>query len=47
MRDLKSYELKQESKHNIYLQTNNLYAVFKFLSAGGFKWIDPKTFDFK
>ena len=47
MRDLKSYDLKQESKHIIYLQTNNFYTVFKFLPAGGFKWIDPKTFDFK
>ena len=37
---------KQESKHIIYLDTNNLYgyAMPKFLPARGFKWIDPKKF---
>ena len=44
---LKSYDLKQESKHIIYLDANNLhgYAMFKFLPTSGFKWIDPKKFD--
>ena len=36
----KSYGLKQESKHVIYLDANNLYGY-----ASGFKWIDPKGFD--
>ena len=41
---LKSYNLKLESKHIIYLDTNNLcgYAMSKFLSISGFKWTDPK-----
>ena len=36
---LKSYEPKQESKHIIYLDTNNLYgyAISKFLPTSGFK----------
>ena len=44
---LKSYDPKQESKHIIYLDANNLYgyAVFKFLPTSGFKWIDSKEFD--
>ena len=44
---LKSYGPKQESKHIIYLDANNLYgyAKPKFLPASGFKWIDPKEFD--
>ena len=44
---LKSYDLKQESKHIIYLGANNLYAyeMYKFLSASGFKWIYPKQFE--
>ena len=44
---LKSYEPKQESKHIIYLDTNNLYgyAISKFLPTSGFKWVDPKEFD--
>ena len=35
---------KQESKHIINLDTNNLYgyAMSKFLPTSGFKWIDPK-----
>ena len=43
---LKSYDPKQESKHIIYLDTNNLYcyAMFKFLPTSGFKWTDPKEF---
>ena len=44
---LKSYDPKQESKHTIYLDTNNLYgyAMSKFLPTSGFKWIDGKEFD--
>ena len=44
---LKSYDPKQESKHIIYLDVNNLYryAMSKFLPTGGFKWIEPKEFD--
>ena len=45
---LKSYyRPKQESKHIIYLDSNDLYdyAISKFLQTGGFKWIEPKEFD--
>ena len=44
---LKSYDPNQESKHIVYLDTNNLYgyAVSKFLQTSGFKWINPKDFD--
>ena len=44
---MKSYESKQEPKHIIYLDTNNLYgyAVSTFLPTSGFKWIDPKEFN--
>ena len=44
---LKLYDPKQESKHIIYLDANNLYScsMSKFLSTSGFKWIDPKEFD--
>ena len=40
---LKSYDLKQESNHIIYLDANNLYGyvMSKFLPTGRFKWIDP------
>ena len=43
---MKSYDPKQESKHIIYLDANNLYgyAMSKFLPTSGFKWIDPKKF---
>ena len=43
---LKSYDPKQESKHIIYLDANNLYdyAMSKFLPTSGFRWIDPKKF---
>ena len=37
---LKSYGRKQESKHAIYLDANNLYGYVR-----GFKWIDPKGLD--
>ena len=41
---LKSYDQKQESKHVLYLDANNLYdyAISEFLATSGFKWIDPK-----
>ena len=44
---LKSYDPKQESRHIIYLDANNLYgyAMFKFLPTCGCKSIDPKEFD--
>ena len=44
---LKHYDPKQESKHIIYLDTQNLYgyAMSKFLPISGFKWIDPKEFE--
>ena len=44
---LKSYDPKQESKHIICLDANNLYgyAMSKFLPTSGFKWVDPKDFD--
>ena len=43
----KSYDPKQESKHIIYLDANNLYgnAMFKYLLRSGFKWIVTKKFD--
>ena len=45
---LKSYDPKQELKYIIYADVNNLccYAISKFLHTSGFKWIDPKEFDF-
>ena len=44
---LKSYDLKQESKHIFYLDANSLYCYVmpKFLPKSEFKWIDPKEFD--
>ena len=41
---LKSYELKQEWKHIIYLNANDLYgyAMSNFRRISGFKWIVPK-----
>ena len=43
---IKSCHSKQEPKHIIILDANNLYyqARFKFLPTSGFKWIDPKNF---
>ena len=43
----KSFDPKQESKHIIYLDANNLYGygISKFLSKSGFKWVDSKEFD--
>ena len=40
----KSYDLKQESKHIMHVEMNNLYGytMSNFLLTGGFKWIDPK-----
>ena len=39
---LKSYDPKEESKHIIYLDTNNLYGyeMSKFLPTSDFKWIE-------
>ena len=44
---MKSYDPKQESKPNIYLDANKLYsyAMSKSIPTSGFKWIDPKEFD--
>ena len=44
---LKSYGPKEESKHIIYLDVNNLYsyAMCKVLTTDGFKWMDFKRFD--
>ena len=44
---LKPYDPKQESKHSIYLDANDLYghAMSKFLPTSGFRWIEPKEFD--
>ena len=43
---LKSYDPKQESKHIIYLDANNLYGytMSKFPPTSGLKWIDPREF---
>ena len=44
---LKSYNPKQDSKHIIYVDPNNLcgYAVSKFLLTSDLKWIDTKESD--
>ena len=44
---LKSYDPKQESRHIIYLDANNLYgyAMYNFLLTSGFKWIHSKEFN--
>ena len=44
---VKSYDPKEEAKHIIYLDANNLYGyvMSKFLSTSEFKWIDLKEFD--
>ena len=44
----KSFDPKEESKRIIYLDVNNLYgyAMSIFLPRSGFKWINPKEFDF-
>ena len=41
---MQSYDPKQESKHVIYLDPNNLYgnAISKFLPTSAFKWTNPK-----
>ena len=46
-RYLKFYDPKQESKHMIYLDANNLYGytMSKFFPTSGFKWINPKQSD--
>ena len=44
----KAYCPKEESKHTIYLDANDLYgyAMSEFLPTSRFKWIDPKEFEF-
>ena len=44
---LKSYDPKQEWKHIMYLDANNVYSYMmsKFLLTSGLKWVDPKEFD--
>ena len=44
---LKSCDPKKESEHIKYLDRNNFcgYAMDKFLSIAGYKWIEPKEFD--
>ena len=44
---LKSHDSKQESRHIIHLDANNLYgyAISNFLPTTNFKWFDPKKFD--
>ena len=44
---LKYYDLKQESKHIIYLDAYNLYgyAMAKFLPTSVFEWNDPAEFE--
>ena len=42
---LKSYDLKQKSKHIIYFDADNSFGYAEFLPTGGFKWVDPKNFD--
>ena len=46
-RYLKCYDPKEESKHIIYLEANNLYGyeMSKFIPTKEFKWMDPKEFD--
>ena len=44
---LKYYDPKQESRHIMCLNANNLhgYAMSKFLPTSRFKWKDPKEFN--
>ena len=44
---LKPYDPREETKHIVYLDTNNLYgyAMSTFPWTSVFKWIDPKEFD--
>ena len=44
---MKSYDPKQESKHIMYLDANNLYGyvMSKFLPSSRFKWVYSKEFD--
>ena len=44
---MKSFDPKQESKHIIYLDANNLHGngMSEFLPISGFKRIDRKEFD--
>ena len=45
MKELNSYDPKQEWKHVIYLDANNLhgYAISKLPPRSGLKWIDLKS----
>ena len=44
---MKSYDQKQQSKHTIYLEANNLYgyAITKFLPRSELKWIGKIKMD--
>ena len=44
---LKPYKPKQEPRHIVYLDANNLhdYGMPKYLPTNEFKWIDPKELD--
>ena len=44
---MNSYDSKQESKHIMYLDANDLYdyALSRFLQTSGLRWTDPKEFD--
>ena len=43
---LKCFDSEKESKHIIYLETNDLYgyAMSIFLETVGLKWVGPKKF---
>ena len=46
--NIKHLDPKQESRHVIYLDANNIYSSYaksKFLPTSGCKWIDPKEFN--
>ena len=44
---LKPYDPKQESRHIICFDANNLfgYVMSKYLPTDGFKWVDPGKFE--
>ena len=41
---VESYDPKKQSKH-IHILNLYVYAMSKFLSTSGFKWINPKEFE--
>ena len=46
--NIKNLDPKQESRHVIYLDANNIYSIYaksKFLPTSGCKWIDAKEFN--